>query len=228
MIIAVVTYFEWKMELPQSIITFLILVWGIRLGSHIGFRKLLEWKEDPRYALWREQWGNGWYFYIRSFLQVYILQMGLLLVVAMPILIVNLEYINTPAWLLTWWEIGNKIIFIMLIWIIIAISWLVVESISDHQLAQFIRIKKPGEIFTSWLYRYSRHPNYFGESIFWLGISLFSLPYSYIGMLSWIVITILLLFVSWIPLQEARYTGRLNWEEYKKRTSIFIPWFPKK
>lgn len=57
----------------------------------------------------------------------------------------------------------------------------------------------------SGLYRYSRHPNYFGESVFWLGISLISLSFSYYGMIGWIVITVLLLFVSGVPLQEVRY-----------------------
>jgi len=110
----------------------------------------------------------------------------------------------------------------------VALSGLVFETIADRQLAEFIKIKKPGEIFTAGLYSYSRHPNYFGESMFWLGISLISIQYSYIGLISWIVITILLLFISGVPLQEGRYAGRSNWEEYKSRTSVFVPWFPKK
>lgn len=216
MIVAVVSYIEWMQGFTQSLITILILIWGIRLSSHIGFRKILERKEDPRYAKWREEWWSGIYFYIRSFLQVYILQMILLLVVATAIIVVNLygtaEYdpVITYAWAL------------------VALSGLIFESIADRQLAEFIKTKKPGEIFTAGLYSYSRHPNYFGESMFWLGISLISIQYSYIGLISWIVITILLLFVSGVPLQEARYAGRPNWEEYKSRTSVFVPWFPKK
>ena len=61
--------------------------------------------------------------------------------------------------------------------------------------------------------------------MFWLGISLIALPFSYWGLISFAVITILLLFVSGVPLQEARYAGRANWEEYKKKTSVFIPWW---
>ncbi len=215
MMIAVITYFDWVMGITQSILTWLIVIWGIRLSSHIGFRKIFEKKEDPRYAKWRSEWGNGWYFYIRSFLQVYILQMILLIAVSLAIIVVNL-YGNKEYSIFT--VIGTSI----------ALFWLIFETIADIQLSRFIRIKKPGEIFTSGLYKYSRHPNYFGESIFWLGISLISLPYSLFGILSWIIITLLLLFVSWVPLQEARYTGRPNWEEYKKKTSVFIPWFPKK
>ncbi|MBX9809350.1 DUF1295 domain-containing protein [Candidatus Gracilibacteria bacterium] len=216
MITAVVTYIEGIQGLVQSLVTILVLIWGIRLSSHIGFRKLLERKEDPRYAKWREEWGNGWYFYIRSFLQVYILQMILLLVVAIAIIIVNLYgTVNYNSW-------------ITYIGVSVALFGLIFESIADRQLAEFIKTKKPGEIFISGLYRYSRHPNYFGESMFWLGISLIAIQYSYFGLISWIVITILLLFVSGVPLQEARYAGRPNWEEYKARTSVFVPWFTKK
>lgn len=64
--------------------------------------------------------------------------------------------------------------------------------------------------------------------MFWLGISIISLPVSLFGIIGWITITFLLLFVSGVPLQEARYIGRVDWEEYKKRTSVFVPWFPKK
>lgn len=90
MIIAVLSFFQSEQALSQYILTGLVLLWGIRLTSHIGFRKLKEGKEDPRYAKWREEWGSGWYFIVRSFLQVYILQMILMLVVATPILVVNL------------------------------------------------------------------------------------------------------------------------------------------
>lgn len=228
MIIAVLTFFQSARATPQILITGLVLLWWIRLTSHIGFRKLREWKEDPRYAKWREEWGSGWYFIVRSFLQVYMLQMILMIVVAIPILIVNLEYIDTPHIFMDWGEINSLAFWVMIGWIGISLFGLIFEAISDLQLKAFIKTKKPGEIFTTGLYRYSRHPNYFWESMFWLGISLISLPFSYIGIIGWLSITFLLLFVSWVPLQEARYVGRANWEEYKAKTSVFVPWFPKK
>jgi steroid 5-alpha reductase family enzyme len=157
------------------------------------------------------------------------LQMVLMLIVAIPILVVNLEYIRTPEWFFIGWEMDiTRLWFVLILWVLIALSGLLFETIADLELKAFLKIKKPWEIFTSWLYRYSRHPNYFGESMFWLGISLLSLPFSALGLVGWIVITSLLLFVSGVPLQEARYAGRPNWEEYKRKTSVFIPWFPKK
>lgn len=101
MIIAVLSFAQSGRGLAQYVMTGLVLLWGIRLTSHIGFRKLREAKEDPRYAKWRTEWGSGWYFVIRSFLQVFLLQMVLMLIVATPILIVNLEYIATPSWLMS-------------------------------------------------------------------------------------------------------------------------------
>ena len=227
-LIAVISFLSSDRWLPQIVVTILILLWWARIVSHIGLRKLSEKKEDARYAKWREEWGSGWYFYIRSFLQVYMLQMILMLVVATAILVVNLGYIDTPKWLLIWWEISYRVVWCMILGLVVALAWLIFEIIADRQLSEFIRVKKPGEIFVNGLYRYSRHPNYFGESVFWLGISLNSLPFSYYGLVSFLSITILLVFVSGVPLQEARYAGRANWEEYKRRTSVFVPWWPSK
>ncbi len=236
-LIAVISFVSSDRWLPQIIVTTLVLLWWARIVSHIGLRKLEEKKEDARYAKWREEWGSGWYFMIRSFLQVYMLQMILMLVVAVPILVVNfLE----PSFLS--FSAGESLSgadprlsprmteseAFLIFWVIFALFGLIFETIADRQLSEFVKVKKPWEIFTSGLYKYSRHPNYFGESLFWLGISLISLPYSYIGIIGWITITCLLLFVSGVPLQEARYAGRSEWEGYKKKTSVFIPWFPKK
>ena len=79
----------------QLIMTGLALLWGARIVSHIGLRKLKERREDARYAKWREEWGSGWYFIVRSFFQAYILQMILMLVVATAILVVNGSFLDS-------------------------------------------------------------------------------------------------------------------------------------
>lgn len=216
MIIAVLSYLPSPHFSSQIIITILVWLWWIRIVSHIGIRKIKDSREDARYAKWRREWWDGWYFYVRSFVQVYLLQMVLMFLIAVPILITNFS-LN-----------GSEFTLYIYIGSILALSGIVIEMIADIQLTRFIKIKKPWEIFTKWLYTYSRHPNYFGESIFWLGVSIISLPYSVFGIIWWITITYLLVFVSGIPLQEERYAGRKGWEEYKNKTSAFIPWFPKK
>ena len=237
MMIALLSFFQSEMSLVQIVMTGLIFLWWVRIVSHIGLRKWKEQREDPRYAKWREEWGDGSYFCIRSFLQIYIAQMVLMFVVAIPILVVNLSVIPADEGLYRWipffdhgfWDkLGMTEQIWLILWIIVSLFWLIIEAIADKQLSQFIKTKKPGQIFMTGLYHYSRHPNYFGESMFWLGISLISLPFSSLGLIWFIVITFLLLFVSWVPLQEARYAGRPEWETYKSRTSVLIPWWPKK
>ena len=96
------------------------------------------------------------------------------------------------------------------------------ESTADKQLSN--HIKNPankGKLMTTGLWKYSRHPNYFGEVTQWWGI--FLLSSSLFTIISPLTITLLILFVSGIPLLEKKYEGRPDWEEYKKKTSIFIP-----
>jgi steroid 5-alpha reductase family enzyme len=193
----------------------LVLTWGGRLARHI-FRRNRGREEDFRYAAWRRQWGE--FFVIRSFFQIFMLQGLLLLLVVAPVLLI-LGQEQPP---LNWLDgLG-------------ALAWqagFLFETIGDRQLAAFIRDPAHrGQLMTRGLWRYTRHPNYFGEAAMWwgLGILALSAPHGWLGLTGPAVITFLLLFVSGVPLLEKKYRGRLDWEEYKKRTSKFLPWFPKK
>jgi steroid 5-alpha reductase family enzyme len=118
------------------------------------------------------------------------------------------------------------------------VMWLVgfaVEAVSDAQKSTFKKTGATG-VITTGLWRYSRHPNYFGETLLWWGIFVYCLP-ALSGGLYWTVlgpvfITLLLLFVSGIPLLEksadAKYGEDPTYKEYKRRTSIFIPLSPKR
>ena len=114
----------------------------------------------------------------------------------------------------------------MVIWLI-GFSF---ESIGDRQLREFIRHPaNKGRIMDKGLWRYSRHPNYFGEVTQWWGIFIVarSLPESWWTVIGPLTITVLILFVSGVPLLEEQYVGRDDFEEYKNRTSIFFPLPPK-
>ncbi len=210
--IAVYLYFlNSNLKISETIIILLIVFWWIRLSYYILKRKLKEKKEDPRYSIWRKEWK---YFYLRSFFQVFILQMFLMFLVSFPI-----------YYIFSWNKINS---FLFILWIIISITWLIFEVISDNQVKKYIKENgKTNIVFTWWLYKYSRNPNYFWESTFWLWLSIIWSSISLMSFIWYITITLLLLFVSWIPLKEKRQEQKENWKEYKEKTSIFIPWFPK-
>jgi len=199
---------------PPSLVNILVSIWGIRLAWHINTRHKGK-EEDSRYAAWRKDWGK--YFFIRSYLQVFILQGIFLFLVSLPIMIINK---NGSGGL-------NLLVVIgFFVWII----GFYFESVGDRQLSQFIKDpNNKGKLMSSGLWKYTRHPNYFGEVTLWWGIWLIALsaPNGLIGIIGPITITILILFVSGVPLLEKKYKGRKDFEEYKKKTSIFFPLPPK-
>lgn len=104
------------------------------------------------------------------------------------------------------------------------------EVIGDRQLQLFVaRPENRGKLMTSGLWKYSRHPNYFGELTMWWGIWLISV--SVVGgvwtILAPITITVLLRYVSGVPLLEKKYTGNPEWEIYRQKTSVLIPLPPR-
>lgn len=197
------------------LISFLTLIWGTRLASHI-LRRLLKNHEDSRYLAWRQEWGK--YFYIRSYLQVFLLQGLFMLLISVPSIVAS-QGRGLPLGILS--VIG------LIVWVL----GFYFESTADKQLSDFVKNpSNKGTLLKSGLWNYSRHPNYFGEVTQWWGISViaFSVSQNYLVLISPVTITVLILFISGIPLLEKKYLGRPDFEEYKKRTSIFIPWFPKK
>ena len=76
---------------------------------------------------------------------------------------------------------------------------------------------------TKGLWAYSRHPNYFGESVFWLGISMMGAQVSVISFISFLTITFLLRYVSGVPMAEKRYENNKEYVDYKKKTPPMIP-----
>ncbi len=192
------------------IVGILVSVWGLRLATHIYMRNKNK-SEDYRYMAWRQEWGN--WFYIRSFLQVYVLQGVLLFLIVIPVL-----FINNSA-------VSGLTLFDLLGFIVWSIGFFF-EVLGDMQLARFIKDpNNKGKLMQSGLWAYTRHPNYFGEVTCWWGIWLIAatLPgglYTIIGPLT---ITVLILKVSGIPMLEKKMAENPEFTEYKRRTSSFIP-----
>lgn len=194
--------------LHHYILNILVIFWGSRLTLHIYNKKISHNWEDPRYAKWRKTWE---YFYIRSFFQVYLLQGVLMCLIATPIFLMNLKFGISYSFIIT------------TIWSIVALWGLIYEIKADRQLANFINTKKTWEILTTWLRKYHRYPQYFGESIFWLGICIIASQVSVLAFVWWWVITFLLLKVSGVPMLEKRYDWNKVYQKYSQYTPKFIP-----
>jgi steroid 5-alpha reductase family enzyme len=122
-------------------------------------------------------------------------------------------------------------VFLDIIGLIIWLLGFVFESVGDHQLSKFKRKEEnKGKIMTQGLWKYTRHPNYFGEVVMWWGIFLMALSVKngWTAVVSPLLITFLLLKVSGITMLERKYAGNEEFQEYAKRTNAFFPWFPKK
>lgn len=187
-------------------------IWAVRLATRI-YLKNKGRPEDFRYKAWRDSWGKS--FTIRSFFQVYMLQGLVVFIVSLPVtlaLIYQTAFINTGLFYfsLSLWALGFFF-----------------EAVGDYQLDKFINNpQNKGLIMTQGLWKYTRHPNYFGESTMWFALAIMSISISSapsLVFLSPLLITFLLIKVSGVPLLEKKWEGHPDWEIYKKNTSVFLP-----
>jgi steroid 5-alpha reductase family enzyme len=105
------------------------------------------------------------------------------------------------------------------------------EAVADQQLQRFRRVRKPGQVLDKGLWRYSRHPNYFGEALLWWGLGLFALdvPYGWLALGGPAILTWLLLRVSGVAmLDELLRRTKPGYDDYIHRTSAFLPRRPRK
>lgn len=192
-----------------------VSIWGVRLAWHI-YKRNKDKTEDYRYLAWRRKWGK--FFYLRSYLQVFLLQGFFLFLISLPILFVNFG--NGP-------DLGWLDILGFSVW---AVGFLF-EAIGDAQLAKFI--KNPdnkNKIMQSGLWAYTRHPNYFGEVVGWWGLWLVaaSEPGGWVAFIGPLIITVLILKVSGIPMLEKKLEKNQDFIKYKQRVSVFFPLPPRK
>lgn len=214
-LVALISYVDGPHNGLTTLLTLLAGLWGLRLTVRIGWRNLKK-DEDYRYKKWRDSWG-AW-FYPRSFLQVYLLQGILMVIIGYPF--VHAGVYGESA------DVGWVALVGVAVWVV----GYFFEVVGDYQLDQFIaNPDNKGKIMDQGLWRYTRHPNYFGEVTMWWGILLIvlCLPLWYYALISPLVITFLILKVSGVPMLEEKFAGNPAFEAYKKRTSVFIPLPPK-
>jgi len=191
----------------------LVSLWGLRLAVHITQRNRKK-TEDYRYVRYWEKWGDN--YWLRAYLRIFLTQGLLVLIISTPLVgIMHSQHVDSSLVAVTG--------------VIVWAAGIVFEAEADNELARFIKTKKPGQIMTKGVWRYSRHPNYFGEVIAWWGAAIVALSMGqWWGIIGAITITILITKVSGIPPLERHYVGNKNFEAYKRRTSIFVPLPPRK
>ncbi|MFV0558215.1 MAG: DUF1295 domain-containing protein, partial [Enterococcus sp.] len=197
------------MTLTNLLILILVTLWGGRLVWHLTKRN---WNkpEDYRYVKMRKRWRGKWGL-LKAFLNVFVLQGVLLALIALP---VSYRLANPTNQLQGWNVLG------IVVW---GIGFFY-EVLGDWQLQQFKQQpENQGELLTTGLWATTRHPNYFGEATCWWGIFLLAFSgWSTLWLIiSPILITCLLLFVSGVPLLERKYHERVDFQAYAAKTPKF-------
>ena len=196
-------------------ILFLVILWGMRLAIHLGIRNIGH-GEDFRYVEWRKEGGsNYWWF---SFFRVFTLQGALATLVGVSI---YFGYLNDNP--LSYIEVffGSTLFFIGIAW----------ESISDIQLKKFRKNpKNKGKICKVGLWKYSRHPNYFGDLVVWFSIFTFSLSSNNIliilgSLLSPLIMGMIFYYITGPILDQAMIKSRPKYKEYMKQSNSLFPKF---
>jgi steroid 5-alpha reductase family enzyme len=204
-------------ETRKLILLTLVTIWGLRLSLHIARRNIGK-GEDYRYQKWREENGEKWWYL--SFIRVFLLQGFLMWIIGLPLLAA--QYYGGPSHL------------IWLDWVAIII-WGIgffFEAVGDWQLSRFRSDPaNEGKLLTSGVWRYTRHPNYFGDATQWWGFYLFALATGsgWWTFISPLIMSIFLRYVSGVTMLEKELkTTKPGFAEYVETTNAFIPWFPKK
>ena len=200
----------------QYIVLTLSCIWGLRLFGYLLWRNYGK-PEDYRYAQFRKDYGAHRYWWV-SFFQVFLLQGILLWLISAPLL--TSQYYHVP-------ELGWLDILAILFWLF-GFSF---EAGGDYQLIKFrSNPANKGKVLRTGFWRYTRHPNYFGDACVWWSFALFSMSAgSYWPVLSSALITFLLMKVSGVSLLEKSLKAtKPEYESYIRTTNSFFPWFPKK
>ncbi|MBT8372926.1 MAG: DUF1295 domain-containing protein [Desulfobacterales bacterium] len=201
----------------KLLIAALVTLWGMRLCIFLSKRN---WGagEDPRYGEWRQKSGER--FWLVSLFKVFLLQACFMWAIALVLQLGQLS--PTPG----------QFIWLDMVGVFIWLIGFFFEAVGDWQLARFkANPATKGRVMDRGLWAYTRHPNYFGEFLIWWGFFIITLstPNSWWTVISPIIVTAVLLKMTGIPLTEGTIVkSRPGYTDYIKRTSAFVPWFPKR
>jgi len=216
---------SWAVALQQPsarslLIACLVTVWGARLSWHIARRNAKK-PEDPRYIALSDKWrGNFW---LRAYGSIFFTQGIVIWLVSLPAVVAA----GAPLAGLMWLGLAGAGLWV---------AGFIYESLADKQLADFLKQGKQtadstgskGRVLDTGLWRWSRHPNYFGELMQWWAIGLIALQVSFgwLGLIGPLTLTILIAFVSGVPMIEKRKRQNPAYRQYMQRTpSPLVPWF---
>lgn len=214
-VLAIVLPFLGAGDAVQLAASLLVVVWAVRLGGYL-FRRIRRIEVDHRFDEMRDD--------PLRFARFWILQAVAVAVIMLPVsYLVSRD--DVPG-------IGAWAVAGVAIWLL----GLVTEAVADQQKWAFkSRPENRDRFVTTGLWRYSRHPNYFGEMLVWWGLFAYAVPFlegwAWLVVVGPVFITLLLLFVSGIPLLERsadeKYGDDPAYREYKRRTSILVPLPPR-
>lgn len=204
----------------KALLLGLCALWGVRLGGYLLWR----WRDhgpDRRYQTMfaRAKEAKGWGFATASLLLVFAIQAPLLFIVCLPVQLGQID--AAPALGAIGWA-GAAL----------ALVGIAFESIGDAQLVRFRRDPaNAGQVMDRGLWRYTRHPNYFGDACTWWGLYLIAAE-TRIGLLALpgpVLLTWTLMKWSGAPTIEGRLKRKKpGYDAYIRRTSGFVPWWPKR
>ena len=209
-------YFSEGDSFRNQALTIVLGIWSLRLGTYL-LRRCLGGKEDSRYRYYREKWGERtdalFFFFFQK-------QAFWVVLFASPMLVVGA---NPEPW-------GKLDLIGLCIWVF----GMTGVCLADLQLSRFKARAKQGQdkVCRNGLWRYSRHPNYFFEWVLWMSYVFWGWGATGGPWLLFLPVILLAFFLKFtgIPHVEARKmeTAGKEYEEYRKSTSAFIPWFPRK
>ena len=202
--------FEGDLSWNKWVIFSLITLWAFRLSIYLYIRSIGK-GEDPRYEKLAKDWKGP--LALNVFFRIFCGQFFILLFTSFG---------------MTWFffsskgEVYQSTFYSGVLISLFGLSW---ESIGDYQLLRFKKVFPSGKVMNQGLWNLSRHPNYFGEILFWWGVFISSIGGSYwgVGIISPLLVTYLLTRFSGVPMLEERHKDNPEYLDYIRTTNTLIP-----